>query len=90
MTRLFNDPADFASEALDKFVHAHSRWFVALLAVLSVPPSALPGTLRWWWVGPPAITRPLAGWSDLAWPTGPLSATCSSAGSPTTRMPWPQ
>jgi len=26
MTRLFNDPADFASEALDGFVHAHSRW----------------------------------------------------------------
>ena len=26
MTRLFNDPADFASEALDGFVRAHSRW----------------------------------------------------------------
>jgi dihydroxyacetone kinase len=26
MARLFNDPADFASEALDGFVRAHSRW----------------------------------------------------------------
>jgi D-erythrulose 4-kinase len=26
MTRLFNDPADFASESLDGFVRAHSRW----------------------------------------------------------------
>jgi D-erythrulose 4-kinase len=26
MARLFDDPADFASEALDGFVRAHSRW----------------------------------------------------------------
>jgi D-erythrulose 4-kinase len=26
MARLFNDPADFASGALDGFVRAHSRW----------------------------------------------------------------
>jgi hypothetical protein len=90
MTQIFDNPADFADEALDGFVAANRGYVARVDGGVVRSTEMTPGQVALVIGGGSDTTRPSRDSSGRAWLQPPRAATCSPRRQPGRSTAWPR